>query len=159
MAEQLNHSLSRSNKYKLSVIIILLLAVLVWLFFSIKILQNKPNLEAIEISTQKKTDHLIANIEKIADLQRGKSRSRNRENSQPLNETERQQYIEALRESFEKVKPTQNNIIIRGEITPSRKALAETSSSNIENLINDQLDLKDLNTEYQNALEGIRTQP
>lgn len=153
MAEQLNYSLLRSNKYKLSVIIILLLASCVWLIFSIKIFQYTPNIEAIKISTQPKTISLISNIEKTTNLQPAISRSRNRENSRPLNEKEKQQYIEALRESFEKVKPTKNNTIIRGEILPATNNYIN-NSSNIQMLVNDKLELESLNTEYKRALKS-----
>lgn len=159
MAKQLNHSLLRSNKYKLSVIIILLLASCVWLFFSIKILQYTPDIELIKNSTQQKSNGLISNIEKTADLRPSISRSRNRENSRPLNETEKQQYIEALRESFERVNPTKNNKIIRGDISPSIKELADKPSTNLESLLNNKFELKRLNTEYQKALKGINTKP
>lgn len=165
MSDQQNYSKPKPKLYKRPEFIFLLLTALLWIAFLLKVFHKSEvgtrAKSEIRVTTNeegtlstKPSSTLKTNTQEAFTPQVSQARSRNRLSIEQLNAKKEQQYIEAIRESFEKIKPSNHNQIIRGEFQPVTKDSVDEPETNIQNLVNDRFEMESLNAEYKRALKG-----
>lgn len=161
MEQQQNSSKHGRKLYKRPEFILLLLTGLLWIAFLFKVLFF-PDTQLEPVSSIAPQENPASTTktspEEAIKLQSTQARSRNKLSTEQISAREEQEYIEALRESFDQVKPGKNNQIIRGEFIsvtelPSQK-IQKDEHKQIQILVDDKFEMDSLNAEYRRALRG-----